>query len=569
MLILNGTPNAVSNGSVNLESVDDALQGMLSDTGHVDYTGTTLAFSDESREFTISPSDTEYSFYTVGVKYTKTEAETVILPDVTALYFIYFDENGDLQYSETSFFADERYVFVAVIYYNADTSKAEFFARETHTRQITKKVHRRLHAQGAAYASGLIAGNYTLIGDGSNNADATLSISNGTIYDEDIKIDINHAASPSAEWQQVLSTIAKLPVGYKLTDGVWQFDTATNYPLKTSTRGTYNLDTDGTWTVEDATANGYHIAMFIMATNASTNPVRAIMGQRCDELLADAKTNNTYGSLDLTGMPFLEFKPLYRLIFQTSSEYTNTPKAKLVDIEDLRGIQSLTVSAIQTTDHNTLSNRTDANSHPASAVSYDNSVSGLSATNTKTAIDELASEKANIAADPTEGNLAELDASGNVVDSGVAVSDLAGVIHYGHLYQDDASGATLALTTSGTAYKWTGTASGLVSGVTYNSTNKQLVVSVGSAGVYELSANVTCAYDATNSTLTAEIYKNNVATGVKAYFKPANSGQIGSIRLHSLLSLAEADTIDLRFTPAANSRTVTLHRVDLVIKRIG
>jgi hypothetical protein len=60
------------------------------------------------------------------------------------------------------------------------------------------------------------------------------------------------------------------------------------------------------------------------------------MGQAQWNKLDDAQTNDTWDSLDLTGFPSLEFRPLYRLIFRTATAYTNTPKAYLADIQDNR-----------------------------------------------------------------------------------------------------------------------------------------------------------------------------------------------------------------------------------------
>jgi hypothetical protein len=82
------------------------------------------------------------------------------------------------------------------------------------------------------------------------------------------------------------------------------------------------------------------VAYWIIASNNLNYPVLAIMGQRQDNKLSDAQINNTYESLDLTNFPSPEFCPLYRLIFRTSTSYTNTPKSYLADVTDLRRIKS-------------------------------------------------------------------------------------------------------------------------------------------------------------------------------------------------------------------------------------
>jgi hypothetical protein len=60
------------------------------------------------------------------------------------------------------------------------------------------------------------------------------------------------------------------------------------------------------------------------------------MGQREDNKLSDAVTNNTWSSLDLTDFPAEELRPLYRVIFRTAAGYANTPKAYIAQVDDFR-----------------------------------------------------------------------------------------------------------------------------------------------------------------------------------------------------------------------------------------
>jgi hypothetical protein len=60
------------------------------------------------------------------------------------------------------------------------------------------------------------------------------------------------------------------------------------------------------------------------------------MGQREDNKLSDAVTNNTWASLDLTDFPAEELRPLYRVIFRTAAGYANTPKAHISQVDDFR-----------------------------------------------------------------------------------------------------------------------------------------------------------------------------------------------------------------------------------------
>ena len=87
----------------------------------------------------------------------------------------------------------------------------------------------------------------------------------------------------------------------------------------------------------------------------------------------------------------------------------------------------------------------------AAAMGYDNSTSGLVATDVQAAIDEidgmvdtLGTDKMDLVGTPTAGNLIEMDATGQGVDSGVATSDvqvLTVPAAAGNLAELDATGA--------------------------------------------------------------------------------------------------------------------------------
>ena len=132
-------------------------------------------------------------------------------------------------------------------------------------------------------------------------------------------------------------------------------------------RASFNEPT-GPWTLDNA-QDGYHVAMWLFATNIITEPVIAIMGQREDLLIDDATANNLYGDLLLGNFPILEFKILYRLIFQTDSTYTNGVKSKLVDVLDLRAdLEQQGVASPSVNDHALLSGLGGAGAHPASSI---------------------------------------------------------------------------------------------------------------------------------------------------------------------------------------------------------
>ncbi|NBR26244.1 MAG: hypothetical protein EBU08_21155, partial [Micrococcales bacterium] len=210
---------------------------------------------------------------------------------------------------------------------------------------------------GAQYISGLSISNYTTSGNGSNNNDATIAISNGILYQEDIEINIVNSISNKA-FHQNLNPIAKIPVYYHNgTSGQWTKNTATNYPIKYTINGPqYNLLTNNNWTIADVSPGGStrFFAMWILATNQINDPIIAIMGQRVDSNPIAAENNNNWSDINLTNLPINELKPLYRLIFAGDSDFTNVPKSYLYSILDLRVTVINSIVGIPQNDHGNL-----------------------------------------------------------------------------------------------------------------------------------------------------------------------------------------------------------------------
>jgi hypothetical protein len=215
--------------------------------------------------------------------------------------------------------------------------------------------HKWIHNTfGMQYINGLSIGGYTLFGDGSSNSHAQIDISDGTLYQEDIIINVTNGTGAGSFIQQ-LSPIAYIPVYYHLgTTGQWVRDTAIPYPLKyNGTRALYNLYSGGTWTTPNVPNNRY-FAMWIVATNDINDPILAIMGQREDSSLSSAENYNIWSDINLTNIPVNEIRPLYRLIFVTNDTFANTPKSSLQSILDLRKSILTSTYGVTQNDHGNL-----------------------------------------------------------------------------------------------------------------------------------------------------------------------------------------------------------------------
>jgi hypothetical protein len=305
--------------------------------GHEDKSESTISFNEGTRTFSIAPVSTSFTVWCAGKRFVKTGTETVEIPDTSGLYYIYFNTSGVLSY-RTSFFVWDEDAPTAYIYWNEVDNKAYFFADERHGITLDWATHEYLHrTRGAAIANGFGANNYIINGDGSLDSHAKLDIANGTFFDEDLQVDISHSATPTPNtWEQVLQGNAEIPVFYRLNNH-WTKDVATEFPLKQGTsRPQYNLNTAGTWSATDIANNRFGVS-WIIATNNLNEPIIAVLGQGSytDNGSAEAEF---YGSLNLDGFPIVEFRPLYKIIYECKDSYSNTPSASFTSIVDLRSV---------------------------------------------------------------------------------------------------------------------------------------------------------------------------------------------------------------------------------------
>jgi hypothetical protein len=328
--------------------------------GHEDKSESTISFNEGTRTFSIAPVSTSFTVWCAGKRFVKTATETVEIPDTSGLYYIYYNSSGVLSY-RTSFFVWDEDAPTAYVYWNEVDNKAYFFADERHGITLDWATHEYLHrTRGAAIANGFGTNNYILNGDGSLDSHAKLDIADGTFFDEDLQVDISHSATPTPNtWEQVLQGNAEIPVFYRLNNH-WTKDVATEFPLKQgASRPQYNLDTAGTWSATDIDNNRFGVS-WIIATNNLNEPIIAVLGQGSytDNGSAEAEF---YGSLNLDGFPIVEFRPLYKIIYECKDSYSNTPSASFTSIVDLRSViaadQGIGTTAVS--DHGSMTGLSD------------------------------------------------------------------------------------------------------------------------------------------------------------------------------------------------------------------
>jgi hypothetical protein len=352
--LVKGSPLTNAEVDANFTNLNEGQTIAGEPMGHEDSTQSTLSFNAGSRTVTIAPTGASFTVWCKGEKYVFTTAQSVVLPNTTGIHYVYFSSTGVLS-AKLNYFDFHEDAPTAYVYWNSATGAAPFFADERHGITLDWQTHEYLHrTRGAALANGFSISNYTITGTGSADADAQLDLSGGTFFDEDLKVQIISTNTPAANaWEQDLSGPARIPVMYRSGAG-WVLDSPTNFILKAGTATPrYNTEAAGVWSLTDVPNNQYS-TVWVIATNNLNYPVVAIMGQAADSNSGQVE-NIDWSSLNLDGFPSVEFRPLYKIVFQASSSYANTIKARFTKVFDIRSLVSVGASATIGSSHGGLS----------------------------------------------------------------------------------------------------------------------------------------------------------------------------------------------------------------------
>lgn len=321
--------------------VNKNIEVTKSPIGFPNRTDSTFSFDKATRTFTIEPIGESYEVFFKDKRFIKTEPESIIIPNETGLYFIYFNKDtGALSYNTTIPGLDNM-IYVSYIYWNASQATASLQfgpGDERHGTVMDKATHQRLHSvDWTQWVSGLQLYGYAL-NDSSNNNGPKVSITNGFVADEDLQHYIAHSPTPSAFFEQVLQDFALLPVLYRDgAAGEWKQDAANAYPFKNTASGriNYNQYYEGSWK-QTQLGSGQFVAYYIIFAADIEQPIKVVQGQRTDNSLSNAQANNDDRNIQWGNMPFQEAKVLFRLIFETNDTFTNERKTCLRDVLDLR-----------------------------------------------------------------------------------------------------------------------------------------------------------------------------------------------------------------------------------------
>jgi hypothetical protein len=350
------------------------IEDSLSPNGMKDIDNTYINFDDTTRTFTISPKTgvSSYTYYIIGTRVVVTDTKSIQIPNTTGVYYICIDGSGTLSCSDSYSVDDYSKLPLLFIRWNSTLgiSESQWDMRLGNLWLDVKTRSYMLNTSGVEFNEGFQISDI-LNGDGSNDSQAQISLTDGSIKVAERTFYITNATNPINSFEDKMSPLLYTKNFYRLgITNDFTVDTVSTIPLKKGiTLPYYNKNTSGTWSLEEATTGNY-ISVFIgCSTDIRPNSnFFAIMGQWQDTTLLNAKANQTFSNLDLGNLNKKACKILYKLIYKVSSSYTNSIKATLVDVEDLRSVATIEVTASTTMEHNSLANRNAPHAHTSDAI---------------------------------------------------------------------------------------------------------------------------------------------------------------------------------------------------------
>ena len=345
----------------------------------------TVTYNQTTRVVTINRL-LDWYYYVDGKKYNVTTDIEFDAHDTTyGLKYFYFNNLGQKVTSNTPFDLLHTAQIYTVLYNgnNVDAVKG-LGSEELHGVNMSSKTHKYLHLfEGTRFHGGGAISNYLVQVD--SLAGVQYSVDSAKISDEDIDIvaDPLISGNYSVFWREGVN-------------GEWNWNTNSNMPFLFSNNNIiqYNSFIEGVWGRTEISTNDRYINTYVLFTNIEDYGAIIISGQQIHGSLNEAK-NASFANLELGVLPINEFVAVWKITFRYRGNYSiNSKRARIEAIPDKINISNAVLSGISG-NHNSLSGRSDANSHPSTAISYDNQTSGLVSENLKDAIDELEIKKQN------------------------------------------------------------------------------------------------------------------------------------------------------------------------------
>lgn len=331
------TSNAIASIKValnNLDTVSVPLQigdaftnyfQLINDpTGFPNRVDSTISVDNNTRIFTISPTSSSFEVYHKGVRFLKTEADSLVFSNTEGSHFIYYNSDGELaELLSLDIDLIKEDAYVANFYWSVAQQRILFNKPndERHSIFMDNNTHYYLHSvNGSKYKSGFSIINILVDQDGSLNTHSNFSVTQGEFFDEDILFTHSSTTTFNVLYREGTQ---------------WRVKEADNFPLIYDGINTikFNPLIGNEYSLQNATEGSY-ILMHVIAINETSSKVAVFVGNNEYTDIDTARQSASTELEKISGLPMAEFVPIGTVIFQTSSLYTNTTKARTIAVDE-------------------------------------------------------------------------------------------------------------------------------------------------------------------------------------------------------------------------------------------
>lgn len=293
--------------------------------GFINASEVSLSWDNPSRTLTISPVGASYSFYSNGIKFTKTGTENITIANILGAKYVYFNASGVLSVINSfDIQLIKIFAWVTTLYWNVALATAVPDAlMELHGCDMSAETHAYLHTtHGTAFQSGLLP-IINATGDGSLLSHVQMPCAAGVIRDEDIV----HAI-PARLGTDII------PVCYRVGVNEWRVDSTSSAAVRTtgSGRAAYNQFTGGAWQLTEV-PNGDYVLAHLYAIPGLTQKYTVIMGLATYTTIQRARAAARTEIMAIDDFPLLEAKLIATLLVQTNNTYNNAVKSRFVETD--------------------------------------------------------------------------------------------------------------------------------------------------------------------------------------------------------------------------------------------
>lgn len=385
--------NSATSTWVNVDPVDVVLPALGSVTkepgGFEDQDNIVVSYDYTTRQITLTHTSGTITYYVDGVKYELTSPWVSDAHTATnGAWFLYDSGSGPVW--STTVWSFE-YAQFAYVNYNSP-SGAYLGLRETHG-FMPYLTHRELHEQVGTYrrsGGSLTTGTYTLQPASPTDADNTPGFDAATIADEDLTTTVT-------VWTQ--GTYSLL---YFSGSGTVVFNLTATLPFRVGTAYPIINEWDGSAFTDTETVNGRYFNVYQVLVPAASDTesqkyrVLIIQPQEAYSTLSGASAED-FREVYLGEFTNLspEFVAYARITYRTSASYNSASgRSRIEAVSYLTGPRASQVvsSTVTPASHTVLSDRSEPDQHPASAIT--NTPAGtISSTDVQSAINELDSSR--------------------------------------------------------------------------------------------------------------------------------------------------------------------------------